>query len=327
MKNVVYILLLSVLVASCSKENSDVFQPYTNNPLNDTTWVEQPAVTSSVNRLTEIFSTATKSDSIEVSVGATMKVSEFLEVTLPPLFAKFSNGAAVQGKARVEVTFLRRKGDYIRFDRPTTSFGKILESGGAVFIRVIKEGQELIPDAARAITLRIRDVNPLPNMKVFYGEQALTSANASSFNWVQSTDTSGNVKIYTKQDSSGIYYGYEFVTKKFNWVNCDRFIDSTLPKTRISAVLPPNFTSSNTAVYAVFKDQKIIVRLNAEYLTRSFFAVNMPIGKKITLVSISKIGDDLYLATKDPIVEANLRVSLTPERKTKAEIDTFLDAL
>jgi hypothetical protein len=332
MKNVLFVFITGFLLASCAKENSDRFFPYNNSGLNDTVWVAQPPASASVNSIPTIFSFATKQDSVQVTTTTKVHFSEFLDVTFPAGFARFSNGAAATGKVKVEITHLRKNGDFIRFARPTTSYGNLLVSGGSFFIKVTKEGQDLVIDPTKNITLHIRDANPVTNMRVFYGETNLPlpvpPGTNPSFTWVQSNDSSSSVNVVTRQDSlSGIFRGYDLVSRRFNWVNCDYFIDSTQPKTKISAILPANFTNANTMVFAAFKDQKIVVQLYGDISSRSFVAPNIPINKRIILVSISKIDDDLYFSSAEVNVENNLRVNLTPEKKTKAQIDVFLDAL
>ena len=331
MKNVLFILFTSVLFAGCAKKNSDSFFPYENNPLNDTTWVEQPSNAASVNRLAEVLTLAAKQDSLQVTTTTRIRFSEFLDITFPADFCRFPNGGAVTGKVKVEVTHLRKNGDFIRFARPTTSYGRLLVSGGSFFIKVTKEGQDLVMDQTKSITLHIRDASPVTAMRVFYGETnlqlPLPAGTNPSFTWVPNTDSASTVNVVTRQDSLGIYRGYDLTSTRFKWVNCDYFVDSTQPKTRISAILPANYTNTNTAVFAAFKDQKVVVQLYSDFASRSFTAPNIPINKSIILVSISKIGDDLFLATKEVNVESNLRVNLTPEKKTKAQLDLFLDAL
>ncbi len=329
MKKLFYISLASVLMISCAKENSDVFVPYANNPLNDTVWTAEPLATASVNQLGELFSVAPKLDSFEVVPGATIKSTHDLEVTFPPASCNAPNGTPVTGRVKVEIIYLRTKGDMIRAARPTTSFNRLLESGGAVYIKVTKDGQEVVPAPNKTIIIKLRDANPNSLMKVFYGEQSSTSTpgNNFGFTWVPAPD-SARVVPFQRQDTSGsIIRGYDLFSKRFRWVNCDYFIDSTLPKTRINTLLPVNFTNSNSSVYAVFKEQKIVVRLNSEVSSRTFFTINMPLNKNITLIALSKIGDDLFLASKDFLVVPNLTTQLSPERKTKQQITQFLDAL
>jgi hypothetical protein len=53
-------------------------------------------------------------------------------------------GCAATGNARIEILQLKRKGDFIKFFKPTTTEkGSLLETGGGLYIRITKEGKEL----------------------------------------------------------------------------------------------------------------------------------------------------------------------------------------
>lgn len=326
-----YLLFLTgILLISCSKKSADVFVAYPNDPLNDTVWVNQPVITAPVYKIPEILSAAPKEDSFDVAAGANIRFSEFLDITFPPSGFKYATGTAVTGKVKVQVTHLRKKGDFIRFAMQTTNFDRLLETGGAFLVRVTKAGQELVMDPGKNITLFIRDANPIKTMRVFYGEQVLLPpvplAINSLFTWALAPDTS-NVNVFTRQDAAGTYRGYELISKRLNWISCNYFIEAAQSKTRTTAVLPLNFTNKNSLVFAIFKGQKTILQLEGQGSSKSFDIENIPADKKIILVSLSKIGEDLYLGSKEATVDKNLRVNITPEKKTKAEVDQFLDAL
>ena len=52
------------------------------------------------------------------------------------------------------------------------------------------------------------------------------------------------------------YSGYEMISKNIRWVMAGRYADSTQPKTKLTAILSPNFTNKNTAVFAVLPIRK-----------------------------------------------------------------------
>jgi hypothetical protein len=116
--------------------------------------------------------------------------------------------------------------------------------------------------------------------------------------------------------------------KKLRWVSAERYTDSTKPKTKIFAILPPNYTNKNTAVFAVFMNQTTIVSLKADYPSRTFAAANIPLGTKLKILTISRIGDDTYLGIKDVNdVGTNTFYSITPEKKSLKEVIGVLEAL
>ncbi len=328
-----YILLLTgILFISCAKNDAEVFVAYPDDPTNDTVWVSQPSVTAPVYKIPEIFSSAPGEDSFDATSGANMHFSNVLDITFPAGAFKFANGGAVTGKVKTQVTHLQKKGDFIRLALQTTSFDRLLATGGAFFIRVTKDGQELVLEPGKNITLLIRDASPVNNMKVFYREQILLPpvllAINSMFTWAPGTDTS-NVNVFSGQDAIGTYKGYELISKRLNWISCNYVIDAPTnqSKTRTTVVLPLNCTNKNSLVFAVFKDHKTILQLEGYSASKSFVVENIPENKKIILVSISKIGEDLFLGSKEATVDKNVRVNITPEKKTKAEIERFLDAL
>jgi hypothetical protein len=156
-------------------------------------------------------------------------------------------------------------------------------------------------------------------MKVFYGDT--TVANLDNFTWVPADSQ----RVNTWRDGS--ISGYELFCKRFDWINCDKFTDTTNPRTTVSVILPVNFTNNNTAVYLVFKDIMSVVRMYANIANRLFYSNKVPINSDVIIVSISKIGDNFYLGTKETTVTKNLVVRLSPEKKTKKEIDDYINSL
>ncbi len=330
MKKLYILFLTSILLISCAKQSADVFVAYADNPLNDTVWVNQPSITAPVYKIPEILLAAPSEDSFDVAAGANIHFSDFLDITFPSSGFKFANGTPATGKAKVQVIHLRKKGDLIRSALQTTSFDKLLETGGAFLIRVTKQGQELVMETGKNITLLIREASPVNKMKVFYGEQVLLPPIPlfinSMFTWALGPDTS-NVNVFIRQDATGTFRGYELISKRLNWISCNYFIDVTQSKNSTTVVLPPNFTNKNSMVFAVFRDQKTVLQLEGHSSSKAFDVENISADKKILLVSISKIGQDLFVGSKEATVDKNVRVNITPEKKTKAEVDQFLDAL
>ncbi|MEI8074432.1 MAG: hypothetical protein WCH78_06755 [Bacteroidota bacterium] len=84
----------------------------------------------------------------------------------------------------------------------------------------------------------------------------------------------------------------------------------------------------NTQVFAVFDKSRTVLALRSDLSTRSFTTGNIPLRAKITLVSISKIGHDLYLGIKIiNDVGTVINYSITPEQKSLGQILDYLNAL
>jgi hypothetical protein len=333
-----------LLLSACKKELSSNLILYPNHPLNDSAWLRNVTGSSSINQLANLMFPNLTVDSFDCSKTDTLSYGDSLSVEIPAnSFAFASSGGGggggggvgtPSGPCRIEFFRLKTKGDFIKFFKPTTSYGYLLETGGGIFIRVTQNGRELKLQPGATITIRFSDTqDPKPNMQVFYANETipyLTQGIDTMHNWMRDLDTSW-IKTWQKPNSTStsIVTGYKLVSKNLRWICAERFIDSTLPKTKITAILPPNFTNKNTAVFAVFANQKTVVKLKDDYPSRSFAAMNIPIGSKITLVSLSMIGTDLYLGTKDiNDVGTVVRYSIgTPVKKNLTEILQYLNAL
>ena len=330
MMKTIYILIVCAALFSCTKENSDEFFPYPNNILNDTAWTTEAAAGAQVHIIPEIISFPARIDSFDATTGGAVIFNDGPTVTIPPASCNFQNGTVATGRVRIEVIALRTKGDFVRFARPTTSYHRLLESGGAFYIRATKDGQELSLAQSKPVTIKYRYANPVNDMRVFYGEQNTAQGplgNNGGFTWIPAQDNSRVSPFEGRDSMNNPIRGYELISQRFRWVNCDYFIDTTQPRTRINAVLPPSFTNKNTTVFAVFKDRNIVVQLTPEFASRSFFAFNIPVGKNITLLSLSKIENDLFLSKIETPVAAGLTLQLKPELKTKAQVIQFLESL
>jgi hypothetical protein len=336
MKKIVFIIgcLPALFFTACQKELSDNFSTYANHPLNDTIWVKTVPGSASVHELISLLLPEIIIDSFDVAHDTTLKYGDSLEISFTAGSCIGTGGTGtLTGKARLELMRLRTKGDYIKTFKPTTSNAYLLETAGAFFIRVIKDGKELSLAPNATVKIRFSDTeDPKSNMQVFYGRESspipFTGIDTAS-NWIRDTDSTW-LKTFQKSSSGpgpGIK-GYELISKNLRWVAAERFVDSTRSKAKITAILSPNFTNKNTAVFAVFTDQKTVVNLRGDYPSRSFAAANIPLGSKIKLVSISRIGNDLYLGTKDiNDVGTTVAYSIKPEIKSLKEILVFLNGL
>jgi len=341
MKKIVFIIgsLSALFFTACQKELSDNFSTYPGNPLNDTIWVRNVSGTASVHELADLLLPQVIVDSFEVTRDTTLQYGDSLEISftagscIGTGIGGGPTGVLPPGKVRLEVLRLKTKGDYIKAFKPTTANGYLLETGGAFFIRVSKDGKDLALASGASVKIRFSDTeDPKTNMQTFYGKESNpfpVSGIDTSFNWVRDTDTTW-LKTFQKssQGTGPGIKGYELIAKNVRWVAAERYVDSTRPKAKITAILPLNYTNKNTAVFAIFTDQKTIVNLRGDYPSRSFAATNIPLASKIKLVTISKIGDDLYLGTKDiNDVGSVVAYSITPDKKSLKDILIFLNSL
>ena len=328
--------LFVLFLSSCTKELSDNFNTYTNHPLNDTAWIKNLTPSVSINDLFDLTPPGIIIDSFNLNNAGTLKYGDSLEITYDGgSFVTPGSLILPTDSARIEIMPLKTKGDFIKTFKPTTTANcSLLETGGGYFIRVTKNGKELAIANNRTIEIKFNDLDSSrPNMQAFYGKEGSpvpVKGIDTSYSWIRDFDTT-YLETWAKQSNNPLvpsYYGYKLKTKNLRWVTADRYLDSTLPKTKVTAILSPNFTNKNTAVFAVFNNQKTVVNLKGDYPSRSFNTLNIPLKSSIKLISLSKIGSDYYLGEK--VISSVATVTsytIVPVSKTLKEIITYLNSL
>ncbi len=334
--------LLLITLAACNKEisNNNGFTIYTNNPLNDTAWIKNIPGDAPIYKLADtLFKNNAFIDSFDLTKDQVLNFGDSLEIEIHAnsfigtnnTGGSGSGNSASTGFANIEILRLTTRGDFIKAYRPNNSFGYPLETASGFFIRVEKNGQELQLISDSTVTIKYSDIqDPVTNMQVFYGRESLPIPNGAidvAHTWVRDQDPSW-IKTFVKQSGSAYKKGYEINAKKLRWISAHRFLDSTVAKTNIYAILPPNFTNTNTQVFAVFDKNRTSLALQGDLTTRSFTTGNIPLRAKITLISISQIGPDFYLGTKViNDVGTVVNYSFTPVKQSLGQILDYLNSL
>jgi len=316
---------LIAFFSSCKKDIQNTFMPYINLGINDTAWTNKPmspyvadTVSNAINN-THLFV-----DSFDINRGRRIKLSDSLEVFIQP-YSCFDpdNNTPIKGDIRIEVLALAKKGDYIKYLLPTTSNNYLLESEGTFYIRLSQNNHELVLKPNGFLRLRWVYSAPTQNMK-FFELNALRSQD-SLYTWIPAYN--GNISMWDSTSYGVAKRGYDMTSGSIGWLNCGLFIDTMPQTTRFNVTLPPNYTNKNTFVFATFNNKKTIVRLNADFNSRTFYALNVPVNSSITLLSISLIDNHYYWASNNvTVVNAN-RFSLTPGPTTINAIIANLDNL
>ncbi len=322
------LLLCTVVFYSCNKDRSSEFIPDPSNPGNDTNWYMRPAANASVFQLDTLFCDTPFSDSVTIATGGAYRIANGPEVVFPPNFCDAA--ASPSGKLRVQIVYLKKKGDFIRFARPTSNSDKLISAVGACNIILSYNGRQVALKPNTIVTVRFpASLVAPPPIQVFSGD-----TNASSypgdFNWVAVTDNSIPIQAFQEFDqvTNTWITGYELQVKNLSWLAAGYSIDDITPaKVKLSVLLPANFTNANTAVYAVFKGSKTVLRLKADPGSKSFAFANIPKGTAVSIIAIAKIGSTLYWAQDDELIVLPQIVKLKPEQKTAAQISSLLDAL
>lgn len=318
-----YLALPAIIALSCGKENSDVFIPNGTVSGADTNWVLTVTSSSPIEELQRELLLPAKLDSFEATQGAILQFPEGLQVTVPANACVGLGSTVVTGKIYIEALLVKKKGDMIRVDKPTSSFGKQLISGGEIFVEMkTSTGATLALAPGKKIGIRYGDVNVSPLMRVFYGDET----DPERFNWIQSQDS---IFVITQPNPV-----YELQSSKLRWINCDYFADTTGQRLSVHASLAANYTNANTSVYLVYKDARSVLGVYGNASTKKFVTPLLPVGKQVTLVVISKQGtNSFYLGHESFVIGLNAPTSLVqsvllnPVPTSLADIKAYLSTL
>ena len=328
MKTKAYILILFAgcfFLNACQKD-VDIFVPdpgQLNAP--DTSWQNSVTASMPVSVLKNNLLLAPYQDTIAVNANVATIITPFgIQLGFPPHCCTNGSGQPVTGKVDVEVMIVKKKGDMIRQNKPSTYNDSMLITAGQIFIQLKKEGQILQLAPGVRINIRYTDLPLSPQMKFFIGDET----NTQHFNWVPTPTPSLDTIIMGAQS-------YEIYTKRQRWISIATLFDATVttPRIKVSADIAPYFTNANTTAFTVFKDLRSVVAMQGNLSTRKFISGKLPVGKQVTVVVISKQGNDYYLGFQSAVTQipaANAlvqQVPVVPIKKSLPEILAYLSTL
>ncbi|MEP7163261.1 MAG: hypothetical protein ABI741_01130 [Ferruginibacter sp.] len=327
-KKILYNLIAAAFFLSSCQKDLDEFIPDPGAAGPDSTWFNTITTTMPVATLKNKLLLDIQRDSFLLNpgtvtvttTGSGLQCSIAQGVILDPI------GQPVVGKVYLETHLLKKKGDIIRMGTPTISNGSMLVSGGEFFIRLIKDGVELQLSTNGHINVKYDDPPVSGLMGLFNGIEANPAA---PFNWLPNMDTLNN-RVYTFNQS------YEVLTNRLHWINCDYFYDtsSATPRTTVSAVLPAHYTNANTVAYTVFNDLRSVIGMYGNDVSRKFSTGQLPSNKQVTVIIISKQGDDYYLGHQQALTMTptagtigDQQVAVTPVKTSFENIQAYLNTL
>jgi hypothetical protein len=300
-------------------------------------WIDEsnPAAILTVDSLTQALAEKPLLDSFTAQTGAFLTFPNGCKLWINPGICRGNSGAALTGKLYVELIIVQKIGGMMRNNRPTvTTNGQLLTSGGEVYLRIYQPNGNDVT-LAQPVSIRYGMTTAVPN-PAFTGFIAETTVSRFQNTWRQVTDSV--VGVATNRDSFRQQGTITFVDTCFmslgrlGWTNCDRFANEPNLTRDICVSLPDSFTNSNTVVFMGFPQLVAAIRMVGDTATRTFriapFYSGVPTGRNVIYVSVSKIGDNYYLAyNTTTVTPSSTCIALVPRRVTLADIVTYLGSL
>jgi hypothetical protein len=235
------------------------------------------------------------------------------------------------GIVLIQLKELYTKQALIRERAYTISNRSMLESDGALYIVAQTEtGEELFIACEEGIEIQIpRKVNP--NMIFFDGLRNISG----NMNW----EVSDSIKMLLEEnipgkgnlDSNDSFYreeeetsNYFIRTKKFGWINCDRFYDDPREKVDLIArFILPSYEKKCAEIqnYIVFDALMSVLLIHLDEFGQ-WICPSLPVGEIVTCISIQKSDQHLYYGIqKTKVGNSSLLISL---KEVKEEELIFL---
>ena len=311
MKKHILILFLAVLSGlgfySCKKKYQVIPPPVPTSSIRD-------SIDFNFNENRQTFS-------FNGLTGGTFVTAEGIVFHVPYYTFRDASGDTVLGTIEVEIIEILRTSDMILQNKPTTSDGEVLVTGGQFKATFTVNDNPVYIGSDTVVYVRVPTDIADTKMKVFNGIEDATGF----VNWKPALDSLGLTQTTTiNQDTlaNGViqnYYDFTLDNLSANWINCDYFYNVPGTKTALTVSLSDDHNNSNTMFFIHFSNIQSVM---SGYYDGINFVSNgqIPVGTAIKLVFISEIDGD-YMSKIIPItVSSGYTNSITLDPTTYQDI-------
>ena len=313
MKNIqffaILIIAVTLLINSCKKE---IDSPINKKSINSVLQSKRPT--------DQVFNvTAGRYQTIQGANGTIITFN-------PSSFQNRDGSIITSGTIKVTLRELYGVGEMMSYNAITTSGGKLLQSGGEIYLKATKDGAEVLSNGAN---VRFPTTNFSQPMNLFYGDIEVNPTFGDT-TIVWSPVDSSNVTTPTIDSLTSHGY-YDFYIDSFTYINCDYFYSYTSPLTDISLVSNDSMVDTNTAVFLYFPSINALSRVYSyNPLTHIFSLDNgyeIPTGLNFTVVAISEIDGNYYSYIQNHTATAGMSINMNFTPTTLAAFWAAVDAL
>lgn len=319
------IIALVLIVLACSKDRSILLPKDTTTPVEEVKPVEKTikdftfdgknaqAFLSKLANKSETKTIKSQSDLPFVGKNGTKIWIYADDLVLP-------DGSKASYPFDLEVLEILTPKDMILNQKPTVSQGRLLTTGGELFIKATKGGKELGLSFYNGTSIIIPAKETELGMSLFYGE------NANSFlEWFPEKERprqSGapELGVITRIDSLK-QRSYVLFPTQIGWINCDKFANFQGIKTKIKfASVYPELKEIQTFLF--FPDLKSVMQVYGET------SGEIPVGQLIKVISVAVSKDEqVFSFIKDINVAENQTVNIELKPTTQKELNDYLQTL
>ncbi len=216
----------------------------------------------------------------------------------------------------IELIEIYSKLDMINNNIATVSNGKLLETGGMIYLKATSQNSEVFLNSYYEI--KFLTTKKMENMQLFRGD---TLDNTINWQEVRTDLNIGNVAI----ELPNRMYQYLLKDTRFGWINCDRFIDAP-EVTNLYIEISSLFNTNNSMFepFLVFKNLNSVMKSS----TRDKLQFNnVPVGEVVTIIASTYQDGKQYFGSKTVAIKRNKDYKITLEAITDQELQAKIKAL
>ncbi|NLO70328.1 MAG: hypothetical protein GX102_05175 [Porphyromonadaceae bacterium] len=299
-KNLVVLMVIVAILAACNKNENqpEKIKPPTKAAFNE---LRNKALTNL---------TQTKTFKAEEGITFTSDKGAVLNIPANCLMDEENN--PVTGEVAMSFIEIYDKGNMVVTNKPVmgldpdTNDPRPLITGGQYNIEIKQGNKKLYPSCYYNIKIKGSHTGGVDHEMVLWNGII--------------DDETGNLVYEEENDQrAGIEKGedmvnYSVLNNRFDWTNIDKFWNYDGPKTRIKVNVPNGYDGDNSAVYAVFDDQKnALAQLDVYHSEDKYFTEHygfVPVGKKLHLVFVSESNGSAVYAIKSVTIETNQAITI-----------------
>ena len=245
-----------------------------------------------------------------------LSASKGAKLHLPSNGFVTQNGNPVSGNIEVSVKEIYTPMEMIFNNMPTTSNGRLLESGGEFQIMISQNNAPLKLAPGNFIKIGIPNIGrAMQGMEVFNGvENAI-----GEVNWVVNPKP-GNFVV----GDSLLYSNTNLFSDEINWLNCDKFINEPTVDFTVNPGNAPSGDSTNVFVHLTGRNT--VVKMNwVQGL--SYFKSNMLLAVPSTIVGISTKKGELFASVSAANIQNGSSVTMNFLPYTEQQLKNRLSQL
>jgi hypothetical protein len=327
MKNFRNISLIALLIIAsfCScKKSSDDFVPYNNSDFSDTEWTNSTMSNLKSQAIVTALSKSPVTATLSALSANTVDMNSSTQLFVPANACTL-NGVNYSGNITANLNSVLTKGDFIRNMISSCNENSLQETVAAFDLNLYSAAKETLGfKQQNKFSLAFADTNfPGVGYKYYYG-----SMNQGIINWTLADSLTGSLSYNQVSIQGTSKPAYQISSNKLSWMTINRPVSLGSPAT-CNILLPINFTNKNTAVFAVFRNNNIVIRLNGDAASKSFVATNLPANADVTFVALSYLDNQFYLGYLETLItnntQYNIKTTTTPI--SLSSLNSFLDGL